>query len=228
MLSAIVLAAGVGNRLNSKISKPLVRINNIAIIIYSLKVLNKNKNISEIIIVVNPNNQKQIKQALKKHSLKKIKSFVLGGVRRQDSVFNGLKDVSVNTDLVLIHDAARPFLTGQLVDRVILAAKNFGAAILGVVPKATIKCVKRDNFVALTLARSKLWEVQTPQVFKKELLLRAYKKYAGLEVTDDASLIEKMGAPIKIVAGSYENIKITTAEDLLWAKLIAKRNKYAI
>ncbi len=228
MLSAIILAAGEGRRLKAKATKPLVKINNIPAIVYSLKCLNQEKRVSEIIVVLNLRNQKQVMAALKKYAFGKIKCFVLGGKRRQDSVYNALKAVNQNSDWVLIHDAARPFISALLVNKVILAAKKFKAAILGVRVKATIKSTDISNFVTQTLDRNSLWEVQTPQVFKKELLLAAYGKYVCSAVTDDASLVEKLGQPVKMVPGSYENIKITTREDLLLAEIIAKRFKNAI
>lgn len=223
MLSAIILAAGQGLRLKVAVPKPLVKIGNLPTIIYSLYTLDKHPDIDEIIVVVNAKNQRAITRLIRNYSFKKIKSFVLGGRRRQDSVYHGLKMVSGNSDWVLIHDSARPFIDCQTITKVILAAKKTGSAIVAVKPKATIKFSRRGNLVAKTLDRDALWEVQTPQVFKKELILRAYKKHAAGKVTDDASLIEKLGGDVLIVQGSYQNIKITTGEDLLFAGLIAKR-----
>jgi 2-C-methyl-D-erythritol 4-phosphate cytidylyltransferase len=228
MLSAIIVAAGQGLRLKAALPKPLVKIGKLPAIIYSLSILDKHPDIEEIIVVVNANNQRAIKRLIRNHSFKKIKSFVLGGRRRQDSVYNGLKMVSGNSDWVLIHDSVRPFIDCQAVRRVILAAKKTGAAILAVKPKATIKFSQKNNIVKETLDRDNLWEVQTPQVFKKELILRAYKKYGAGKVTDDASLVEKLGVDVLIVQGRYENIKITTGEDLLFAGLIAKRYIHAV
>jgi 2-C-methyl-D-erythritol 4-phosphate cytidylyltransferase len=228
MLSAIVLAAGRGSRLGMAVPKPLVRIGRRPAIIYSLSTLNQHPDIDEIIVVTSVGNQKQIVKALKGYSFKKIKSFVLGGRRRQDSVNNGLKKIAPDSDWVLIHDAARPFIDPKSVTRVILAAKKTGAAILAVRPKATMKLSGRGNVVVGTLDRDKLWEVQTPQVFKKELIITAYKKFSKTNVTDDATLVEKLGKPVKVVPGSYENIKITTVDDLLVANLIAKGFSHAI
>ena len=123
---------------------------------------------------------------------------------------------------------ARPFIDSKSIKKVILAAKKNSAAILGVKPKATIKFSHKRNIVSKTLNRDKLWEVQTPQVFKKSLILEAYRKYSKSNVTDDASLVEKLGKRVVIVEGDYRNIKITTAEDLLVAGLIIKRQLHAI
>lgn len=227
MLSAIVLAAGQGKRLGLAVLKPLVKIAGLPAIIYSLSTLDKHPQVDEIILVVNTKNQQAIKQLIRKYPFKKIKSFVLGGRLRQDSVYNGLKMVSPESDWVLIHDSARPFIDGETITKVILAAKKTGSAIVAVKPKATIKFSQKNNIVKKTLDRGNLWEIQTPQVFKKELLLQAYKKYGKEKVTDDASLVEKLGADVLIVQGSYQNIKITTGEDLLFAGLIAKGRRHA-
>ncbi len=223
MLSAIVLAAGAGKRFGSNIIKPLVKIGRVPVIIYSLKALNKHPDVHEIILVLSKKNQGQITKILKKYHFKKLKIFVLGGKRRQDSVSNGLKRVSENNRWVLIHDSARPLIDFESISKVIACAKITGAAILGVLVKATIKSAKNKFIVDKTLDRSNLWEIQTPQVFKKDLIVKAYKKYSKNSVTDDASLIEKLGKPVSIVCGSYKNIKITTKEDLLIASAIVKR-----
>lgn len=228
MLSAIILAAGKGKRLNAAVPKPLVKIGSRPAIIHSLDSLNKHPDIGEIIVVLSLTNQGRIIKVIKSHSFEKIKAFVLGGRRRQDSVYNGLKAVSKNSDWVLIHDSARPFIDSKSITKVISAAKNNGAALLAVRPKATIKFSRTGSIVTETLNRDKLWEAQTPQVFKKSLLLEAYKKYSKSNVTDDASLVEKLGKRVRIIEGDYGNIKITTAEDLLLAGLIIKRKIYAI
>ncbi len=223
MLSTIVLAAGRGRRLNTSVPKPLVKIGNLPVIVYPLRILNRHPDIDEIIVVVSAGNRLAISKALKNYSFKKIKAFVLGGARRQDSVDNGLKAVSAKSDWVLIHDSARPFIDSKSITKVIAAAKKTGAAILGVPVKATVKRVKAGLLVDQTVDRTKLWEIQTPQVFKKELIFQAYKKYSRGDVTDDASLVEKLGKNVRIVPGSDENIKITTSVDLLFAGEIARR-----
>jgi len=223
MLSAIILAAGQGLRLKAVKPKPLVKIGKLPVIIYSLKALNSHPDIDEIIVVISRDNQKAIIKVLEKYSFKKIKAFVLGGKRRQDSVYNGLKELNQNTNWVLIHDSARPFIDRESIAEVIHAAKKTGAAILGVPVKATIKSIKSKGLVDKTIDRSNLWEIQTPQVFKKELILKAYREYSKMNVTDDASLVEKLSKKVKIVLGSYENIKITTPEDLRFAQAIAGR-----
>jgi 2-C-methyl-D-erythritol 4-phosphate cytidylyltransferase len=228
MLSAIIVAAGQGRRLKAAVPKPLVKIGKLPAIVYSLNTLNSHPQINEIIVVLNLKNQRLISRLIKSYHFKKIKGLVLGGKRRQDSVYNGLKNISANSNWVLIHDAARPFIDSGTITKVIQAAKKTGSAIVAVRPKATIKFSEKNNIVKETLDRDALWEVQTPQVFKKELILEAYKKYAASQTTDDAALVEKLGADVLVVQGRYENIKITTAEDLLLAGLIAKRCRHAV
>lgn len=218
-----MLAAGKGLRLESKIPKPLARINSKPLIIYSLETLSRHHLVKDIILVVNPENSKSIIKEIKKYGIKKIEKIIQGGRRRQDSVFNGLKAVDKDTHLVLIHDAARPFIDKHTLTTLIKTAKENGAAIAGVPVKSTIKRVSGKFIVKETIKRKGLWEVQTPQVFKKDLILRAYKKFGKQDATDDAMLVERLGEKVSVVLGSYNNIKVTTPEDLGIAKVIAKR-----
>ena len=233
-VSAIVVAAGSGNRFQSRISKPLVKIHLKPIIVYALQALNRCADIEEIIVVANRDNIEGIGACVNRYNIRKVKSILLGGKERKDSVAKGLKEVSQKSGLVLIHDAARPFIDKAIVLKAILVCKRYGAAVVGVPVKATIKIAgspgrqaARLNVIKRTIDRSNLWEIQTPQVFRKELILEAYRKFAKLKVTDDAMLVEKMGKKVCIVPGSYNNIKITTPEDLIIAKAIARRWKPA-
>ncbi len=232
-ITAIVLAAGQGLRLKSRFSKPLIEINSKPIIIYCLQILNQQPDIKDIIVVANAKNLRGIADKVKKYHISKIKNIVLGGQARQDSVTCGLRCVDSRTDLVLIHDAVRPFIDKETVSSVIRAAGNTGAAIVGVPVKATIKETRQPLTascgrltVKKTLKRDNLWEIQTPQVFKKELILEAYRKFNNIDVTDDAMLVEKLGARVGIVLGSYANIKITTREDLIIAEAILNNRLY--
>lgn len=229
-VTAIVLAAGKGRRLGFKASKPLVKIESQPSIAYCLKALDIHPDIKNIVVVVNKDNLKGILAAIKKYKINKAKSIVLGGKRRQDSVLCGLKKAS--SGYVLIHDAARPFIDKRSLFSVIREAQKSGAAILGVPVKATVKKVLSRKtskfqgptcFVKNTLDRTKLWEAQTPQVFKKDLILKAYHKFSKGLFTDDASLVEKLGKRVRLIKGSYFNIKITTPEDLILAEAIAKK-----
>lgn len=231
-VTAIVLAAGKGLRFKSRVAKLLVEINSQPLIIYCLNTLNRHPCVKDIVVVVNPDNFSGIVSRIRKYKIGRIKKVVLGGRLRQDSVFNGLKAVDIKSNLVLIHDAARPFIAKNTISRLIKEAGRQGAAIAGVPVKATIKEVHSSQvtvhnmpLVKRTLNRNNLWEIQTPQVFKKDLLLRAYKKFGGSEVSDDAALVEKLGVKVSIVPGSYNNIKLTTPEDLVIAEAIANNLK---
>lgn len=224
-LEAIVLAAGKGARLKSKAPKPLARIMRKPLIIYSLATLSKHPLINSIILVVNSKNAQSIIKEIRKYRIRKIEKIVQGGRRRQDSVFNGIKAADKNTGLVLIHDAARPFIDKVTVTAVIKRAQNTGAAIVGVPVKATIKRLTvngKRQAVKETIDRKNIWEIQTPQVFKKQLILNAYKKFGNADVTDDAMLVEKSGQAVSVVLGSYNNIKVTTPEDLELAEAILR------
>ncbi len=220
---AIVVAAGKGVRFKSKIPKPLVKLGAVPVIIRSLCVLDRHPEIKEIIVVVNTFNRKSILKAIKAFRIKKVTRLVLGGLRRQDSVSAGLKVVSQKADLILIHDAARPFIEGKMISAVVTAAKKNGAAIIGVPVKDTVKKVTSKFLVEENIARENLWQIQTPQVFKKSLIQEAYARFGKYRVTDDACLVEKLGKKVSIVFGSYNNIKITTPEDLIIAECIAKK-----
>jgi 2-C-methyl-D-erythritol 4-phosphate cytidylyltransferase len=241
-VTAILLAAGNGKRFKSSVSKPLVRLGKRHIIDYSLKVLERHPGIRDIILVVNSRNIKPIATLVKNSGLKKVRVLVLGGARRQDSVFNALSSVVLQSRLVLVHDCARPFVKPLEISALIARAAKTGAAILGVPVKATIKQVTRhcaeahtgassgagckshatSLVVRKTLDRSELWEIQTPQVFRKDLLFKAYRKFKDVDVTDDSAMVEKLNKRVELVFGSYDNIKITTPEDLAVAEAILK------
>lgn len=249
-VTAVVLAAGKGLRLKAKmpeyrhpeenlkkkstfgISKPLIAVNSKPLVIYCLNTLSNHPYIKDIIVVASLKNLKDICHKIRQYRIGKIKDIVLGGGLRQDSVMEGLEAMDSRTELVLIHDAVRPFIDKEMISSVIKAAKICGAAIVAVPVKATIKTVVSRKssgvskfIVKETLNRNNLWEIQTPQVFKKGLILKAYKKFGNTHVTDDASLVEKLGRRVRVVEGSYFNVKITTPEDLVLAEAISKSRK---
>jgi 2-C-methyl-D-erythritol 4-phosphate cytidylyltransferase len=215
-VSAILLAAGKGKRFKSGIPKLLAKINHRPVLVYSLETLNRHPRINEIIVATNRLNREKISALIRKHYFYKARKIILGAKVRRDSVANGLKAISAGADLVLIHDAARPFLQRRMISALIAKAQAVGAAIAGVPVKCTVKRVKgkgsrvKENLqVKETIDRSNLWEIQTPQVFRKDLILKAYRKFAKTSATDDAMLVEKLGHPVAVVRGSYKNIKIT-------------------
>jgi 2-C-methyl-D-erythritol 2,4-cyclodiphosphate synthase/2-C-methyl-D-erythritol 4-phosphate cytidylyltransferase len=181
--------------------------------------------IDNIILALPPDDLVSIRQELiDKYGLSKVTTIVAGGKKRQDSVNNGLAAINGKCDVVVIHDAVRPFVTQELIRQVIAAAKITGAASAGVKAKDTIKETKKYNMVAATIPRQNLWLTQTPQAFKFELLKKAYKTAYDEQFysTDDTSLVERIGKKVKMIEGSYENIKITTQEDILIADALMK------
>lgn len=211
---AIVTAAGHGKRMGQP--KQFIEIGGKPILERTLAVFDGTKVIDEIVLVVN---QEDIERA-KKFKFAKLKQVVAGGEERQDSVYNGLKVLPEDCEIVAIHDGARPFITPEIIEKAVEEAKEFGAVVVGVPVKDTIKSVNSNQLtVTSTLNRDGLWAAQTPQVFKKEIILRAYEEGVSKhQATDDAMLVEKLGIAPKMVMGSYQNIKITNSEDLKIAK----------
>lgn len=225
IVDAIIPAAGCGRRLKSKTLKPLVKVNGKPLLIHTLLALARLKAIQRIIIAVNHSGLDKFKRTLKHYKIKKEILLVFGGKTRSDSVNNCLKHIGNNADFILVHDAVRPFISRELIVKTIKAAKNNQAAVCGIPSQSTLKRITNNYEISETLDRKKIWEIQTPQVFKKSILINAYEKYGTKEATDDASLVEKTGVKVKVVLGSYFNIKITTPEDLVFAKAILKETR---
>jgi len=230
-VSAIVVAAGRGERFSSQTPKPLARIDDHPLIFYCLRTISRHPLIDDIVLVVNAKIKDRVAAIIKQYRIRKISHLVIGGRRRQDSVYKGLKALNKDTDLALIHDGARPFIDKETITAAVKEAVASGAAIVGVPVKATIKQVIGHRsqvigsvIVKNTLDRDNLWEVQTPQVFQRDLIMQAYRKSGKREVTDDAALVERLGAKVRMVKGSYSNIKITTPEDLVLAQAILRAN----
>lgn len=231
-VAAIVAAAGKGERMKAKAHKAFVLLGKEPILAHTLKALDASDTVSEIIVVVHQSDLPKARLLVKKGKFKKIKDVIAGGKRRMDSVRSGLAAVSEDAEYVIVHDGCRPFINNKMISSVVGAADIFGAAITGMPVKPTIKQVEKGNFVAATLDRETLVEVQTPQAFRKDILLRAYDRAfahdasaepaaAAAAATDDAVLAERLGIKVKVVDGSYGNIKITTPEDLKYAKTLA-------
>lgn len=217
-ISAILLAGGRGERMGRPIPKQFLPLSNKAIALHSLEVLQQLKEIGEIIVVCAP----EYRHFFDSHAVK----FALPGEQRQDSVYNGLQMISSEAEWVCTHDSARPFITLQMVKTLFQAAATVGAASLAMPVKNTLKATTPLHQVASTLDRSLIWEIQTPQVIKKEALLAgfAYARARALAVTDDVSLAELIGQPVQLVSGGYQNIKITTPEDLSFAEWWTQKN----
>jgi 2-C-methyl-D-erythritol 4-phosphate cytidylyltransferase len=214
----VIPAAGQGKRMNAGKNKQFIELEQVPIIIHTLKVFQKHTMCSGIILVINDQEKEDFQKLLEKYDVTKIKAIVSGGSERQYSVYNGLHAVDKG-ELVLVHDGARPFISHNRIEDLVEKAYETGAATLAVPVKDTIKRVENGEVIE-TVERSTLWSVQTPQAFKLELILAAHQhanqeSYLG---TDDASLIERIGKPVSIILGDYTNIKLTTPDDLLLAK----------
>ena len=226
MNSVVIVSAGKGSRMRADINKQFLKIGNKEVIAHTIDKFYNNTNIGEIIIVIREDEKEFFEEnIIKKYDYKNIK-IVFGGKERQDSVYNGLKEVDKKCEIVLIHDGARPFVTNEIIEKSIECAQKNSCAIVGVPVKDTIKIVSENKNVLDTPNRSTLWSIQTPQVFNYSLIMKAHKKakdnkYYG---TDDSMLMEYMGYNVKVVEGSYNNIKITTPEDLKIAEEILREN----
>lgn len=219
-VSAIVAAAGKGKRMGEKVNKQYLLCGGKPVLAQTLLSLSLYP-FNEMVIAAAPGEEefchKEIVVPLKLDIPVKV---VSGGKERQDSIFNAIKILAPQTEVVLIHDGARPFITRQLLVDSVEAAKVYGAAVTAVPVMDTIKKADDEGFIVDTPPRSLLWAAQTPQAFLFPLLCEAYGKAfeAGYWGTDDASLVERLGHRVKIIRGRYQNIKITTPQDLILAE----------
>lgn len=214
---AIIVAAGKGTRMKTKINKQFLNLKDKPILYYTLKTFCDNESIDDIVVVLAKDEIEYCKKnIILKYGLNKIKVVVEGGNTRQESVINGLEAIE-DCDIVLIHDGARPFVDKSIIEDGIKYAELYGACACGVKPKDTIK-IKSDNcFSAQTPDRDTLFCVQTPQCFRYNIILECHKKanLEKVEATDDTMIVEKYNYKVYLYEGSYINIKITTPEDLV-------------
>lgn len=221
---AIIAAAGAGLRMKSVARKQYLVLEGMPVLARSVKLFLGHPAFTEIIVVIPPGDDKVVRELLKPYfSLDRLK-LVEGGATRQESVGNGLKAISTEPELVAVHDAARPLATPGLLVMLLDSAAHWGAAIPVIQLSDTLKEVNDADFVQATPARERYRLVQTPQVFKRDLLERAYQAFqdAGGKTTDDAALIELLGEPVITVPGEQSNFKITSPLDLFLASLILK------
>ena len=229
--SAIVLAAGSGKRMNSDTKKQYMLINDKPVLYYSLKAFQESF-VDEIVLVVSSDDISYCREEIvRKYGFTKVSKIVTGGKERYHSVAEGLKNVT-SGGYVFIHDGARPMLTQEILDRALVCVEEYNACVVGMPVKDTIKIADADKNIVETPNRSLVWMVQTPQVFEYQLIYEAYEELLlkedrllsqGISITDDAMVVEALtGKKVKLVEGSYENIKITTPEDISLAECFLK------
>jgi len=212
-VAVILLAGGVGSRMKADRPKQFLELRGKPVLDHTLELFLGIEGVSQLVLVI----AEQYRGDYQLYADKDSRIvFADPGKERQDSVFNGLSKVVEGSSLVCVHDAARPLITPENIYQVLGDAAEHGAAVLGVPMKATVKESEDGEFVLRTIPRSRLWEIQTPQVIKPELLKEGFEKVAaeGLEVTDDVSIIEAIGKPVKITMGEYTNLKLTTPDDM--------------
>ena len=220
MIYGIVLAAGTGKRMKSSVQKQYMDLCGKPVLYYALAAF-ENSKVDKIIVVTGKDEIEYVREnIIQKYKISKVQKVVAGGKERYNSVYNALYSIE-NASTVLIHDGARPFISSDKIDELIQSAREYPAIIAGVPVKDTIKSTTVDGMVKETIPRENLWQVQTPQVFDYNKLKKAYEKILGSEyeksITDDSMIWEKIykNYPVKIIFGDYNNIKLTTPEDLI-------------
>lgn len=225
--TAIVLAAGQGKRMNSKIQKQFMEVGGYPILYYSLRCFQESPLMQDIILVTGKDVISYCKsEIVEKYGFSKVRSIIPGGKERYDSVYAGLLACE-NCDYVFIHDGARPFITEEILERGLKGVMDTGACVIGMPSKDTIKLADAGGFVEKTPDRSRVWTIQTPQIFSYALIRSAHESIRRKEmtaITDDGMVVEQeTGIKIRLVEGSYQNIKITTMEDLAIAEAFLKK-----
>jgi 2-C-methyl-D-erythritol 4-phosphate cytidylyltransferase len=226
--AALIPCAGQGKRMRSDVNKPYLEINGRPLLCYTLDILEKEARIGTMALVCRAAEVEYCQtEIVKKYGFRKVGAVVAGGPERQDSVWCGLKALPEDVEWVVVHDGVRPLLSPATLTRALDTAFSKGSAVVGVPAKDTIKKAGADLTVQETLDRRNLWLIQTPQVFRRDVLWRAHQQAAqdNWQGTDDASLVERLGIPVQIVAGEYSNIKVTTPEDLVYVQEMLRTDK---
>ena len=227
---AIVPAAGSGNRMGRGLSKQYLSLGGMPLLVHTLNVFEKCPLVDALLVVVPPPDVEAVRtEMLPRWNLKKLAGVIPGGKERQDSVRAGIETLDRDTDIVIIHDAVRPFITAKLIEDCIRAAAEEGAATVGVPVKDTVKEVGADGRVMRTCDRNLLWLTQTPQAFRRDIIENAHRAAVrdGYRGTDDTSLVERLGIAVRMIRGDYGNIKITTPEDLVIAEALLAASQQA-
>lgn len=225
--SVIIPAAGSGERMGGSVSKQFLLLQGKPIIVHTIERFQACAAIDEIIVAVHSSSRRQAELLISEYRLSKVSKIIEGGSRRQDSVGNAIRHLDPRAEIVIVHDAVRPFIQQKVILASIDKALSDSAAVAAVRPKDTVKVGNTQGRFEHTLDRSVLWLAQTPQTFRKQVLIDAYD-HAGrenIDATDDASLVERLDIRPAIVEGNFDNIKITTPDDLEFAEVLARRFK---
>lgn len=225
---AIIPAGGSGKRMKGKLSKQYLFLDGIPVLVHTLKKFQDALKVDEIFLVVPGDDIIFVREYIvEKYGISKVRRILAGGKERQDSVRNGINALENDHDIVLVHDAVRPFISEDIILSVIREASQVQAVTVGVPVKDTVKAVDGCGWIAETLNRDGLWLTQTPQAFKRDVIVRAHEEAYknNYHTTDDASLVERTGIAVKMIHGSYDNIKITTKDDIMLAEILIKKFK---
>ncbi len=212
--SAIIVAAGKGERMRSDVKKQFLPILGRPVLSHTIEAIGKSNLVKEILLVVSEEDIILAKDIAASSDCDKVTQIIAGGKSRAESVAKGISEISPDCDIVLIHDGVRPCVGVSLIESCIKNACEYGASALGVKEKNTVKRVNQDGFIEETLNREEIVEMQTPQCFRYEIIKQAYENFDA-SATDDCALVEGLGVKIHITEGSYANLKLTTREDLL-------------
>ena len=235
---AVVLAAGTGSRMKSDVAKQFMMLADKPLICYALQTMENSSLIGDVFLVTGEDDMERMRvDIVVKYGFQKVRAIIPGGSERCYSVANAMSWLSSiaeedanSGDIVLIHDGARPFVTEEILERTIAAVKEHGACVAAMPSKDTVKIVDEEGFAVTTPDRKTVWAVQTPQVFQKELIVDAYRKFRNDEdksfATDDASIVERYSdCKVKMIEGAYTNMKVTTPEDMVIAEALLKIKK---
>lgn len=224
MNCGIIVAGGKSERMGSDIDKAFLSLGTKPVVVYSLYAFEKCRDIDEVILVVRKDRIDSARQAVRMFGCNKVKKVVAGGILRQQSVINGMNELSEDVDIVVVHDGARPCVTADLISQTIASAKQHGSGIAAVKITDTVKSVDKGMIISETVDRTKLWLVQTPQAFKFSLMQKAFAliEKKKIKVTDEASAVELVSSGVRLVAASSSNIKITSPDDLTLAAALMR------
>ena len=227
---ALIVAAGKGERMRGRVKKQFIPLKGMPLLYYTLKAFEEFEGIENMYLVLDEGDFEYCaREIIQKYGIKKVSQIVPGGERRQDSVWNGLKAMEGRCHMVIVHDGVRPFVSPEILKRLTAAMIDAQAVVTAIPALDTIKRVDGTGIVVDTLQRNTLFHVQTPQGFRFDLIQEAYERALreGIQGTDDAYFVERMGMPVKVVEGSSFNIKITMPEDIALAHYILQERKVA-